>query len=61
MSAGATYGDGADHPSYWPPFYDPTIPTVENGLPPAILRPVTTVLGPDQIGTVMMPVPLYYL
>jgi hypothetical protein len=56
-----TFGDGSDHPGYWPPFYDPTIPSPENGLPAFILRPVTTVTSNNEISTVMMPIPQYYL
>jgi hypothetical protein len=56
-----SFGDGSDHPGYWPPFYDATIPNAQNGLPAFVMRPVTTVVGNSLITTVMMPVPLYYL
>jgi|HubBroStandDraft_3_1064219.scaffolds.fasta_scaffold609506_2 hypothetical protein len=55
------FGDGSDHPGYWPPFYDPTIPNTENGLPSVVYRPVTTILSNSEIGTVLMPIPQYYL
>jgi hypothetical protein len=46
--------------SYWPPFYDPSPPN-DTDRPAAVLRPVTTILSNNEIGTVMMPVPCCYL
>jgi hypothetical protein len=54
------YGDDFGY-GYWPPFYDPTPPNAAAGMPAAVLRPVTTVLDDYTIGTVLMPVPCYYL
>jgi hypothetical protein len=46
---------------YWPPFYDPSPPDPAEGMPAFVLRPVTKITGPGTIGTVMMPIPCYYL
>lgn len=54
-------GGGYDGLSYWPPFYDPSPPDDAAGFPAYVLRPVTTILSDNSIGTVMMPVPCYYL
>jgi hypothetical protein len=56
------YGDDFGY-GYWPPFYDPSPPNPAgpNGMPAYVLRPVTTMLSDSTIGTVLMPVPCFYL
>jgi hypothetical protein len=44
----------------WPPFYDPSPPN-DTDRPAFVIRPVTTILPDGTIGTVDMPIPLYYL
>lgn len=53
------YGD--DWPGYFPPFYDPSPPNEAEGRPAFVLRPVTTRISDTEIGTVLMPIPCYYL
>ncbi len=52
---------GGEGFGYWPPFYDPSPPDTAAGRPAYVGRLVTTFLPDGSIGSVMMPIPCYYL